>query len=200
MKNLWIATPKDTRYIPLTQQAACCVPTCIQMVMYKNNITLVPAEEIGYHLGLVVHPDRAHLFYKARTAIKAPPVGYGTQIYLPEYEPNAAFKKLGVPLVFSNISISELNSGSDLLSQLEKIETADGDALLCFNHGALIDDELKNWGHVCVFDRIIDGKIRVVDPSPEHPKWRRVDAKKMFEAMKKHGVKKSAGIWLLSKV
>ncbi len=70
---------------------------------------------------------------------------------------------------------------------------------MCFNHGVLVDDSNKNWGHVCVFDRLIDDKIRIVDPSPEHPKWRLVEADKTYEAMSKHGVEKSGGVWLITK-
>lgn len=46
--------PLDTRYVPLTQQKWCCVPTCFQVVMLRHNIPLVPAEVIGYHMGLIV--------------------------------------------------------------------------------------------------------------------------------------------------
>jgi hypothetical protein len=138
------AIPNDSRYVPFTQQPACCVPTCIQMVMYKNDIPLIPSEEIGYPLGLIVH-------------------------------------------------------GDDLRKILEQVEVANSDALLCFNHGALVDDKDKDWGHVVVFDRVIDGKIRIVDPSPEHPKWRLVGVEKMFGAMQEHGVARSGGVWLIEK-
>jgi hypothetical protein len=67
-----LAIPPDSRYIPFTQQTSCCVPTCIQMVMYKLGIPLLPAEEIGYHLGLTVHPDKSYLFYNVRTSTKPP--------------------------------------------------------------------------------------------------------------------------------
>ena len=169
------------------------------MVMYKNSIPLIPAEEIGFHLGLVVHPDRSGLFYKVRTSTEKPPAGYGTRIYLPEFEPNVAFKKLGVPLTLTVKPISEIKDAKELISLLERVDRENKDALLCFNHGVLIDDPEKNWGHVCVFDRVIDGKLRIIDPSPEHPKWRLVDAEKMYVAMSKHGVEKSGGIWLIDK-
>jgi len=193
------ASPSDSRYIPLTQQPSSCVPTCIQMVMYKNDIPLLPAEEIGYYLGLTVHPDRAGLFHIVRTAENPPPAGYGTQIYKPEYEPNSAFKKHDIPLKFSKKLVSEIGSPQELLVLLATIEDKDGDALLCFHHGELIDDDSKNWGHVVVFDRILDGQIRIVDPSPDQPKWRLVKAEKLYSAMRKHGEQKSAGIWLLDK-
>jgi hypothetical protein len=193
------ATPDNSRYIPLTQQPACCVPTCIQMVMYKNGLPLLPAEEIGYHLGLIVHPRKKGLFYNVQTSNEKPPAGYGTRIYLPEFEPNVAFKKLGIPLSLTVKPISEIDSPQKLIQQLEHIENNNLEALLCFNHGSLVDDNEKDWGHVVVFDRIIDGQIRIVDPSPEHPKWRLVKAEKMFEAITKHGVKRSGGVWIIEK-
>jgi len=193
------ATPPNSRYIPFTQQPACCVPTCLQMVMYKNNIPLVPAEEIGYHLGLIVHPDRSGLFYNVRTSAEKPSAGYGTRIYLPEFEPNVAFKKLKIPLSLTVRPVSEIGNPAELVMLLKKIEANNQDALLCFNHGVLVDDGDKSWGHVCVFDRVIDGEIRIIDPSPEHPKWRQVGAEKLFEAMEKHGEKRSGGVWLIRK-
>jgi hypothetical protein len=168
------------------------------MVMYKSGIPLLPAEEIGYHLGLVVHPDKARLFYDVRTSVEPPSAGYGTRIYEPEFELNTAFEKMDIPLRYSLKSISEITSSDMLVDELKKAESEDVNALLCFNHGALVDDKDRDWGHVVVFDRIIDGQLRIIDPSPDYPKWRLVTPEKMFEAMKKHGERKTAaGIWSL---
>jgi hypothetical protein len=192
-------TPADSRYVPLTQQDYCCVPTCLQMVMYKSGIPLLPAEEIGYHLGLIVPPAENHLFFNVRTSTEKPPAGYGTRIYLPEFEPNEAFKNLQLPLRLTVKPITQFSSADDLLQTLREVEAQDGNALLCYNHGALVDDPSRDWGHVVVFDRIIDGDVRIVDPSPSHPKWRTVKPGKLFEAMKEHGEERSAGIWLIEK-
>ncbi|MDZ7786053.1 MAG: hypothetical protein U5L95_02940 [Candidatus Saccharibacteria bacterium] len=194
------ATPDDSRYIPFTQQASCCVPTCFQMIMYKNGIPLLPAEEIGYHLGLIVRPERAGLFYKVRTSEEKPPAGYGTRIYLPEFEPNTAFKNLDIPLRLKIKPISEIGDSEKLINTLSEIEANNTDALLCFNHGVLVDDREKDWGHVVVFDRVVGDKIRIIDPSPEHPKWRLVSVDKIFEAMNRHGEKRSGGVWLIDTV
>lgn len=190
--------PLNSRYIPLTQQPACCVPTCFQMIMYKHGITLKPAEEIGHYLGLIVHPDRKKLFYNVRTSPDKPPAGYGTRIYDPEFEPNNVFRKLGIPLVFERRLINQFSSPPEIIGYLKNAEEKDKDVLLCFNHGALIDDPTKDWGHVCVFDRMVDNQIRLIDPTPDQPKWRLVSVEKMFDAMKKHGEQKSAGFWEIS--
>jgi len=190
-------TPKASRYIPFTQQPACCVPTCIQMIMYKNNIPLIPAEEIGYALGLIVHPDKSNLFYNTRTSTTRPAAGYGTRIYDPEYEPNVAFKKLNIPLSFSIKSITDIRSEKQLIKTLSEVESFNQDVLICFHQGALENDPNKDWGHVCVFDRIINGEIRFIDPSPSDAKWRTFSAEALFESMQQHGAQRSAGLWYL---
>lgn len=190
------AAPNDSRYVPFTQQDYCCVPTSILMIMYRNGLPLIPAEELGYHLGLTVPPEDAHLFYKARVADTPPSsAGYGTQISEPAYEPNKVFKELSIPLSFSQKLASELDSDTDLLAALRAVEQNDDDALLCFNHGVIRGEYKPFTGHVVVFDRVIDGKVQIVDASWKHPKWRLVEPKLLFEAIKKHDNKNAGGIW-----
>jgi hypothetical protein len=114
--------------------------------MYKLGIPLLPAEEIGYYLGLTVNPSRSFLFYKVRVADTPPAAGYGTQIYKPEYEPNAAFRNMGVPMHMIMKPIDSFVSADEFLDELKKIESEGKDTLMCFNHGALVDDETKTGG------------------------------------------------------
>lgn len=190
------ATPNDSRYVPFTQQDWCCVPTSIQMIMYRHAIPLVPSEELGFHLGLTVPPDQTNLFYKVRTS-DAPPsgAGYGTQISNPDYEPNKVFQKLDIPLSFGQLFADDIVDEASLLNELSKIETADQDALLCFNHGVIKGKYEPFTGHVVVFDRSIDGKIRIVDASWKHPKWRFIEPSLLLEAIQRHGNDNAGGIW-----
>lgn len=147
--------PKDSRYVPLTQQKWCCVPTCIQMVMLRNGIPLLSAEELGYHLGLTIHPSRANLFYNARVSDVRPPAGYGTQIYQPKYSPNTAFKKLGIPLKMSWSLIDKFATIESFKDYLEGMESSGRDLLVCYDWPTLFNpDETDHWGHVCVLDRV----------------------------------------------
>jgi hypothetical protein len=188
------AAPNGSRYIPFTQQSYCCVPTSIQMIMYRNGIPLIPAEELGYHLGLTVPPDMAHLFYEVRTAGTPPATaGYGTQIFTPGYEPNEVFKKLGIPLSFSVTRAGELKTEDGLLRELRRVESDNTDALLCFNHGVVRGKFEPYTGHVVVFDRVIDGKARIVDASWKHPKWRLVEPALLLDAIKQHD--ETGGVW-----
>ncbi|MDB5175796.1 MAG: hypothetical protein JWM81_654 [Candidatus Saccharibacteria bacterium] len=176
------------------------MPTCIQMIMYRHNIPLVPAEEIGYHLGLTVPPEDGHLFNRVRVADK-PPVasGYGTDISSPDYEPNKAFRALNIPLRFSKKLATEIANEEALLSLLLDVETNDGDALLCFNHGVIRGQYEPHSGHVVVFDKIVNGQVRVVDASPRQPKWRSIELSVLFDAIQQHGDANSGGIWYFNR-
>jgi hypothetical protein len=195
MSTAYQVAPNNSRYIPFTQQHACCVPTSIQMIMYRHGIPLIPAEELGYHLGLTVAPEDAGLFYSARTSPTPPDSGYGTQIFKPEYEPNNIFKKLGIPLTFSIKLADAFSTEQDLLGELSDIEQSDTDALLCFNHGVVRGKYEPHSGHVVVFDKIVDGKVRIVDASWKQPKWRLIDTALLLDAIKRHGNKNSGGVW-----
>ena len=205
MKNQTIqkysSVPNDSRYIPLTQQDSCCVPTSIQMIMYRNGIPLIPAEELGYYMGLTVSPKEKHLFYNVRTSEKPPSdAGYGTQIFRSEYDPNLTFKHFNIPLKFSIKLAKQISDESELLELLKEIEDKDSDALLCFNHGVIRGKFEPHSGHVAVFDRVIDGQVRLVDASPNQPKWRLVESSLLFDAIKRHGNENSGGIWYFERV
>lgn len=190
------ASPADTRYVPFTQQEFCCTPTSMLMIMYRNGIPLIPAEELGYHFGLTVRPQDAKLFYNTRVSPTPPSTaGYGTLVGEPGYEPDEVFAKLGIPLKFSQTPASEISGEADLLARLCAVETNDQDALLCFNPG-VIDGEYKpDSGHVTVFDRIVDGKVRIIDPSPRDAKWQLIELPVMWEVIHRHGDHNGGGIW-----
>lgn len=192
-------TPSNTRYTPLTQQEYCCVPTCIQMVMLRNHIPLVPVELIGYHMGLIVPEDTAHLFYHPRTGDR-PPAGYGTQIGKPEYEPNTMFKTLNIPLQMSWSLIDKFTTLADFKQYLQQHQDTDYDILVCFDWPSLFDPSGQDhWGHVCVLDTIdVDNnQLRLIDPSPRSPKWVTVDIDQLYQSMCTHTKDNSGGFWEL---
>jgi hypothetical protein len=189
----------ESRYIPLTQQKYCCVPTCIQMVMYKNSIPLVSQEDIGNVLGLTVPKEDAYLFKNPRTG-ERPRAGWGTQIYKDEYSPNVAFQKLQIPLQMELHLIDEFGSVKDVITFLSSQQDDNSDILVCYDYGTLFDTDSTS-GHVNVFDGIdIDSQlITLIDPEQKVPKYRVVHAEKLFDAMVVHTKDKSGGFWKLSK-
>lgn len=192
-------TPSDSRYVPLTQQRWCCVPTCIQIVMYRHGIPLVPAELIGYHFGLTVPKEELQYFWNGRTG-EEPITGWGTQISKSEYRPDEAFRKLKIPLKMDLKLIEDFTDLEDFKNYLTAVEKEDKDVLVCFDYGILFDTDYHG-GHVCVLDRVYmdKGKLRIIDTEYKSPKWREISIEKLFEAMKTHGNVKSGGFWELKK-
>lgn len=195
--------PKDSRYIPFSQQPYCCVPTSIQMVMYRHNIPLIPAEELGYYLGLTVPKEANKFFWNAKTGKRPkssfrPIAGYGTQIYEKNYEPNKVFKKLGIPLLMELKPIENFINFLEFKKYLSVLSQKDFDVLMCFHHGTLANDPEKDNGHVVVLDKIYtkNSTIRFIDPT-RGAKWKIVTMEKMYNAMKAHANGKVAGFWEL---
>jgi hypothetical protein len=173
------------------------------MVMLRNPIALIASYELGYYLGLTIHPDRAQVFYSARVSKVRSPAGYGTQIYKPVFSSNTFFKKLQIPLKLTLSLFHQFETLESFKNYLADKTKENVDILLCYDNPTLFDPENKDhWGHVCVLDKvdIKRNELRMIDPSPDRPKWINVKIDNMYEAMKVEGVKKSGGFWELSKI
>ena len=190
--------PKDTRYIPFTQQKSCCVPTSISIVMYKRKIPLVSQELLGAHLGLIVHKSNKNLFWNATTG-KKPKSGYGTRIDNKKYDINIAFKNLRIPLKGRYLPINTFKTKKEFVSYISSKVKNDKDIIACFQSGYLSGSK-KTGGHLSVVDKIYSKKdiVRIIDPSPNEPKWKEVKIAKLKKAMELHPVK--GGFWELTKI
>lgn len=186
-----VAGPEDTRYIPLTQQPYCCVPTSIQMVLYKNGLPLLSQEEIGLDLGLTVSAQEADLFYDV-PAYDEPIVssGFGTRIQDPDYGLEKLIQKREWPFELSLFLASSLQSREAFIELLTDAEAHDNDVLLCHQND-------RGYGHVVVFDRLTDEGVRIVDPSPSHAKWRTIEVDDMYDRIVRHGDNNYGGAWVL---
>ena len=88
----------------------------------------------------------------------------------------------------------------DFEKRLQGIIESDLDAILCLDWNILHDkNSERNCGHVVVFDRIVDGEIRIIDPDFNQPKWQSYSSDKVFDAIKHHE-DYSGGIWLFTKM
>jgi hypothetical protein len=171
------------------------------MVMYRLGIPLIPAEALGFHLGLTVPKEASEFFWHMRTGKRQPsplrPVsGYGTRIYGGKYDPNKVFEKLHIPLTMKLKSITNFEVFNDFKKYLIGLAGKDFDILMCFHHGTLANDSAKDNGHVVFLDKIYasKGQIRFIDPT-RGPKWKIYPMKKMYEAMKAHPNGQTAGFW-----
>jgi len=188
--------PKDSRYVPLTQQRFCCVPTCIQVVMLRHGMPLISAELMGYHMGLLVPKEDRGLFWNAKTGPR-PATGYGVRLGRKGYEPNAVLRKLGIPLKINLIPIGKFKDLKRADVYLEELSKTDKDIVVCFDSGVLFGGR-ERQGHVCVVDKIYpeQKELRIIDPGSRVPKWRTVKIEKLFKAMKFHDKgSKMAGFW-----
>ncbi|MFA5155146.1 MAG: hypothetical protein WC453_01815 [Patescibacteria group bacterium] len=183
MKNI---IPKDTRYIPLTQQNSCCVPTSLSMVMYRQGLPLLPQELLGYHLGLILDKKHKDLFWNARTG-KRPATGFGTQMHRKEFSINAVFKKLKIPLRAAAYPINSFKNKSALISFIGHEIKTDQD-LVVLLASDILNNTKKHNGHACVIDRIYTSRniIRLVDPAATQAKWREISLDKFIKAVKSH--------------
>lgn len=191
--------PKDSRYIPLTQQRYCCVPTSIQMIMLRHGIPLVPAELMAHYMEVVVPPDMRKLFWNVRSSAKRPPAGYGTQLG-EDKAANEMFKKLGIPLEMKFTLIDNFSSADKLLEYLLRRTKANEDTIICYDYDTLFNTGRPN-GHACVLDKVSKTKkeVRFIDPERNVPKWRTVKVNKLYKVMVKHGIENRAGCWELAK-
>ena len=127
-----------SRYIPLTQQEYLCAPTCIQMILIKNKIPLIPAELIAHHLKVVVPKRSGALFWNILTATKKPASGWGT----PDNEivlMNAMFKSLKVPLHMTWKLIDIFTTENLFQKYIDTCIRDSKDVIVCFDYGTLFD-------------------------------------------------------------
>jgi len=187
--------PRDSRYVPITQQRWCCVPACVSMIMYRHKIPLVYQEELGYHLGLIMPKDELKNYWNARTGLR-PPAGYGTQIFKKEYYPDVAFKKLKIPLKMIFHPVDGYKSAEEFKKYLESVEKEDKDVAVCFDYGKMYN-HIYVGGHVSLIDRVDFEKdeVRLIDPLYEVPKWRIVKISKLIKAMQFHTSANMGGFW-----
>jgi hypothetical protein len=194
--------PSDSRYIPLTQQRWLCVPTCIQMLMLKHNIPLVPAELMGHHMKLIVPKEDIFLFWNKNIKTgEKPKAGYGTQLTIGNgLSINDVLNKLKIPLRMKRKLINQFENFKEFEKYFENFDY-NKDVLACYDWGTLFDKDLRQ-GHVCVLDKtdLDKNEVRIIDPSAIAPKWRIVKMVKLFQSMKIHGKDNGAGFWEFSSI
>ncbi|HEY1063773.1 MAG TPA: Type 1 glutamine amidotransferase-like domain-containing protein [Candidatus Saccharimonadales bacterium] len=191
-----ILRPEDenSRYRPISQKPYCCVPTCLQMVLEKNGLPRPTQEAIGIQLGLVVPPEFAEEFEDVPVSEK-PLVssGFGTRIQDPNYSLDSLIKKEQWPLKLTIRLASDIASEQALADILQDVETRDSDALICYQND-------RGFGHVTVFNRMVNKEVGIIDPSPLYDKWRTLDLTDIYRRIQKHGDANMGGIWLLERV
>ncbi len=178
-------------YKPITQEPYCCVPACISMVLDRRKIKHASQEEIGYELGLTVPKKDAHLFRKVRTG-KTPISGYGTQVQKKKYSINNYFSRNKINLKEKYFPAERIKNIRKFI--LENLESGN-DMIVCFDNKKLYNVGIG--GHVSLIGKIGNGFVILIDPERGVPKRRKVEIRKLVNAMKFHGKKKRGGFWMI---
>lgn len=164
------------------------------MILYKNGLPLLPQEQIGAELGLVVPPEAKEAFYNAEVRDKpAVKSGYGTRIQDPAFSLDKLIEKQQWPFVFSVELASNFTDEAAFIGRLKELVRADIDAMICLQND-------HATGHICVLDIVDDATVRVMDPSQQYPKWRSMSHKDIFSRVKAHGDDNFGGIWIMEKI
>lgn len=181
------------RYLAFNQQPFCCVPACIQMIMYRRRIPLFSQELIGSELGLVVPKRTTWILHNARTG-KRPVSGWGTQVEREEYSLNSFFERNSIPLYERYYSPEKIHSLTQVLLNHKR---QDDDLMACFRYGTLYGTKSIN-GHVSLVESIHEDTVLLVDPKYGVPKFREVSVTRLKKAIEIHGQIRRAGIWSIS--
>ena len=182
-------------YIAMTQQPYCCLPTCVQMILYRRGLQLLEQEIIGIDLGLKIPKEELHNFENVSIG-KRPPAGWGTRINVKKYNLNGFFKKRGYPLESAYFSVEDIKSVPRFIANNLK---QGNDILICFQYGRLYNVDIKD-GHASLIEEIDDKKIILVDPQA-NKKRRIVNFDDLIESIVLHKRRnvKLGGFWVISK-
>ncbi len=192
--------PNNSRYVPLTQQAYCCVPTCIQIIMLRHCIPLQSAEIMASLMKVVVSEDKKDLFWNLPYLKQRPKSGFWTSVS-ENKTINKMFAKLDIPLHAQINFIDNFPSEQSLFDYLQEAVEQDDDIILCYDFGYLFDTGKHSW-HASVLDRVDEEnkKVRFIDPESTSPKWQIVDIWKLYQSMKHHGSRYMAWCWDIKRI
>ena len=159
---IYLMFEMNSRYVPVAQKPFCCVPACLQMILNKHGINPPTQDMLGYHLGLVVPPEKADKFSPVRIG-SGPEAGTGTRIFEPEYNFNTVAERLGWGLEFLFTSPDDLTM-KGLADYLSEGEAEDRDAIVSIDYRTLYRTK-ETSSHVSLFDGISGDTVQLVDPA-----------------------------------
>lgn len=171
-------------YKIIDQKPYCCVPACIQMILYRRNLDVIEQEDIGIDLGLVVPKEEKYNF-KNVPAGRIPKEGYGTRINIKKYSLNEFFKKRNLPLVSMYSAVNDIENVPEYIGQNISLGN---DLLVCFRSS-------NNSGHASLIEEIDDDIVTLVDPEP---KIKKVSSSNLIKSVKEHN--QFGGFWLIETI
>ncbi len=177
------------KYKIIKQKPYCCVGACLEMILNRRKITNNGQVEIACELGLIVPPSYKEIYPNALIGDK-PNAGYGTQIQKEEYSLNNYFKNNNFPLVMEYFFITSVSKAKRFL-----LDNSCDDIIICLYGEILYDDKESTWGHMVLFDNILNDIVTIVDSHKN--RYIRIPINKLVLAIKVHGKENGAGFYLI---
>ncbi|MBI3336360.1 hypothetical protein HYZ98_02215 [Candidatus Peregrinibacteria bacterium] len=158
----------EPMYIPFFQKDYCCVPACIQMILYRRNLPLFPQGTIGKAMGLVIPKDYAEAFYEdIKTSRSKKLKTYGAHSIVKTL--NSFFRRKKIDLRSQYISPDTIG---DITGFVRKNILQGNDIMVSYANHALesIRCAKNNRTSHCVLIQELDGdQVTCVDPYPDNP-------------------------------
>ncbi len=167
------------RYYHLVEKPSLCGPTCIQMILLRNDI-MMDQEEIAEKVNARVFPHEAKYFtLKLKTTTDNKEAGINL-VEFGEIIVRNFFSNLRPALASKVFLISNINNVKDFI----KTNIDNGNDLIANFHMKYIDEK-RAFGHFVLIDEIKKGTILLCDPDAKSPSYWTTTVDQLTGAMDK---------------
>ncbi len=182
---------EKSRYIPFPQQLYCCVPACIQMVLYRRGIPLIAQEIIWKYLWLRIPKEKEYLFDVIKAG-EEPKAWYWTQVS--KYPISNFFVQNNIKLKEEYFFLDDIKT--DIKIWIQDIIKNNWDILVCLNLKSL-DEKSEDIWHILLIDSFDWDNIVLLDPRNINPKYRPVKFEVMINAISHHWRSRRWWFWVI---
>lgn len=163
----------DPPYIPFVQGGEyCCVPACIQMILYRRGIPLLSQGTIskGLRTGM---PKKETKRFSENIRAAGPP--YGTYMYAL----NPFFQKQKIDLMATIVNPTKIH---DVIRFVRENILQGNDMIAMYNR-VFLDKAPKEEYHAVLMQKLDDDCVTCVDPYIDHPELWEVSIPDLLYAM-----------------
>lgn len=179
------------KYQKVIQKPYCCVGTCMEMILNRNNIVNNGQIDIACQLGLTV-PEEYRSEYLNAIIGEKPDAGYGTQIQKKKFSINNFFKINNIKLKEEYYFITDLSAAPKIFFDNNKY-----DIMICCHCATLYDSPYADWGHMILFEKINnDNNVTILDPSDKR-NYETITLEKLLKSIAIHEIRNGVGFYLI---
>ena len=156
-------------YIPLMQKPACCAVTCLQMILFRNQVGLFDQEELAIKFGVKVPAEDILAFRTEMSVMTSANVDEGIHTVESEEQISCFLEKMAPELRATSFKHSRIGSLSGFLSSHLD---ANRDIWVEYHAHEIhsTDDQQGKYIHDGLIESInlADGSVILIDPMPKH--------------------------------